>query len=74
MTGPDLEDKAKKAAGLAAGAALLGKLVVQVEGRPVKQRGKPAKVRVLGLPVFERLDDGRQYLLWWRIRDARKDA
>lgn len=67
-----VERVAAKIAGT--GAALGGafKLVVDVEGRPIKDKDKPARVRFAGLTVFERDESGRQHVLWFRIRDVRR--
>lgn len=66
-------DKARTAA---TGAGLVGSalsaLSLSVEGRPIKEKDKPAKVTLLGLPWFERDENGKQYVLWFRIRDVRK--
>lgn len=65
-------DRARQAAGAAGLVATAAALLVQVDGRPVKAKDEPAKVRVLGIPVFERLPNGKQYILWFRIRDVRR--
>lgn len=63
---------AEKLAGTAAAAGTAFKLLVSIEGRPVKDKDKPAKVKLAGLTVFERDSEGRQHVLWFRIRNARK--
>lgn len=69
----ELEDKVKRAAGIVGGLATVGALVVQVQGRPVKDKSQPAKVTAFRvLPLFERTPEGRQYVLWFRIRDVRR--
>jgi hypothetical protein len=66
-------DTAKKVVGAVGTAATIASLVgFKVEGRPVKDKSKPAKVKALGLPWFERDVDGKQYVLWFRIRDVRR--
>lgn len=72
MSVDELGDKVRRTAGIAGGLIALGSVLVQVDGRPVKEKEKPAKVRVFGLPVFERLESGKQYVLWFRIRDVRR--
>lgn len=66
-------EAAKKAAKVAGTAAAVATVIgLRVEGRPVKAKDQPAKVRALGLTWFERDGDGRQWVLWFRIRNARK--
>ena len=65
-------DAAKKAAGGAAALGTAYKMLVTVEGRPIKDKDKPAKVKLGGLTVFERDESGRQHVLWFRIRDVRR--
>jgi hypothetical protein len=66
-------DSAKKLAGIASAAgAVASALGFSIEGRPIKDKDKPAKVKALGLPWFEREANGKQYVLWFRIRDVRR--
>ena len=68
----DAEETARKLARGAATVATVAAVVgLRVEGQPVKRKDQPAKVRMLGLTVFERDPDGRQFVLWFRIRNAR---
>lgn len=68
----EVEEAARK---VARGAAVIGAVAaivgVKVEGQPVKRKDQPARVRALGLTVFERDESGRQFVLWFRIRNAR---
>lgn len=65
-------EMAKKAARAAAAVGAVAAIVgYQQEGRPIKDKGAPAKVRALGLTLFERDESGRQWVLWFRIRNAR---
>jgi hypothetical protein len=51
-------------------AVALAKLVFTKEGRPIIDRDKPGKYKLFGATVFERDADGKQHVLWFRIRDA----
>lgn len=46
--------------------------LVSVDGRPVLDKDKPAKIKIAGLTVFERDAAGKQHVLWFRIRDVRR--
>ncbi len=65
---------AKKVAGVASSAGAAYELLVKVEGKPVREKGKPAKVLFCGWTVFERDEDGKQHVAWFRIRDARPNG
>jgi hypothetical protein len=67
-----LRDRARQVAGAASTVGAVISIMASVEGRPIKEKDKPARVKVLGLPVFERLESGKQYVLWFRIRDVRR--
>lgn len=43
-----------KATKAAATAAAIYTVTVKVEGRPVKEPTKPATIKILGIPIFER--------------------
>jgi len=62
---------AKKLAGATGAASTAYELLISVEGKPVRERGKPAAVRFCGLLVFERDENGVQHVGPFRIRDAR---
>jgi hypothetical protein len=64
---------ARKVAGAGGAAAAAYALVVRVEGKPIREKDKPATIAIAGLKVFERDAEGRQWLAFFRIRDARKD-
>lgn len=71
MTLGEAANKAARGAALVGGALTV--LGFAVEGRPIKDKTKPAKVKFLHLPWFERLENGKQYVLWFRIRDVRRE-
>lgn len=59
----DLIDKAKKLATAGGTAAAAYGILVRVEGHPLRERDKPAKVKVAGIPFFERTETGDRYVL-----------
>lgn len=67
-------DKATKVAAGAGAAATAFGLLFRVEGKPVREKDKPASVKLAGVvPLFERDPDGKQYLFGiFRIRDVRR--
>lgn len=57
-----LVDRAKKAAAAGGAAVAAYGILVRVEGRPIRERDKAAKVKVAGIPVFERTPELDRYL------------
>jgi hypothetical protein len=57
-----LVDKAKRVASAGGAAVTAYSLLVRVEGRPIRERDKPAKVKVAGIPMFERDAELNRYL------------
>ena len=49
-----IDDKVKKASGLVSTGVALYAVTVNVQGKPLQEPDKPAKVRVFGITLFER--------------------
>jgi hypothetical protein len=57
-----IDDKIKQAGVIVSTASAIYAVTVGVDGKPLKEKLKPAKVRILGIPVFER---DSQLNRWW---------
>jgi hypothetical protein len=73
-----LGDKAKRAISTASGAVSVASglysLAVSVEGRPIRDKLSPSKVRILGIPLFERNANLERYWLGFIPRGRSKAA
>lgn len=57
-----IDDKIKQAGVVVSTVSAIYAVTVGVDGQPLKEKLKPAKVRFLGIPVFER---DSQLNRWW---------
>jgi hypothetical protein len=57
-----LVDRAKQVASAGSAAATAWSILVKVEGAPVRKRDEPAAVKVAGLTLFRRYEDGQRVL------------
>lgn len=63
----------KQAAKLGSVGYALYNALVKIDGKPVQERDRPAKVRIAGIPVFTRDEDGNRTLFgfaWGKRKGA----